>query len=258
MSKQDTKTFRTIALVVGLLVVFMVVIIILSNMIPGKNDNDRALTGVNSSTQPGQVASTAATASGGIDGKSVYQQTCVACHGLGIAGAPKTGDKQAWAASLAKGMSTLYDHAVHGFKSKTGVMPPKGGSSELSDAQVKAAVNYMVGQVDPALLKQGKAAPAQSGTAPAATKGDDHLALGKKVYGASCFACHGTGAAGAPKAGDKQAWAARIAEGLPSLYKHAVDGFKGKTGFMPPKGGNAALSNTEVKAAVDYMVSVSK
>lgn len=261
MSKQDVDTFRTIVLVLGLLIAFTVVIIILSNIIPGKSDNDRALTGENSGTQSGQLASTtgAAPSAGSAIGKTVYQQTCVACHGMGIAGAPKTGDKQAWTASLAKGLPTLYAHAIHGFKSKNGVMPPKGGSSELSDAKVKAAVDYMVGQVDPALLKQGAAATTKSSAPPTAAKGDDdHLALGKKVYGASCFACHGTGAAGAPKAGDKQAWTPRIAKGLPVLYKHAVHGFKGKTGFMPAKGGNAALSDTEVKAAVDYMVSVVK
>ncbi len=81
---------------------------------------------------------------------------------------------------------------------------------------------------------------------------------GEKTYKMACFACHGTGAAGAPKHGDKAAWADRIAQGNATLYDHAIKGFKGKTGFMPAKGGRADLSDADVKAAVDYMVSGSK
>ena len=80
---------------------------------------------------------------------------------------------------------------------------------------------------------------------------------GQKDYQASCFACHGTGAAGAPKVGDKAAWKARIAQGNDTMYTHAIKGFKGKTGFMPAKGGSS-LSDDAVKAAVDYMVKNSK
>jgi cytochrome c5 len=78
-------------------------------------------------------------------GKTVYSQTCVACHGAGVAGAPKFGDKAAWAPRIAKGKATLYDHALHGFQGQAGTMPPRGGSSD-TDAQVKAAVDYMVSQ----------------------------------------------------------------------------------------------------------------
>ncbi len=81
---------------------------------------------------------------------------------------------------------------------------------------------------------------------------------GEKTYKMACFACHGTGAAGAPKLGDKAAWTDRIAQGNATLYDHAIKGFKGKTGFMPAKGGRADLSDADVKAAVDYMVSGSK
>ena len=80
---------------------------------------------------------------------------------------------------------------------------------------------------------------------------------GQKDYQAACFACHGTGAAGAPKVGDKAAWKARIASGNAILYKHAIKGYKGKKGFMPAKGGSS-LSDSAVKAAVDYMVKNSK
>lgn len=83
-------------------------------------------------------------------------------------------------------------------------------------------------------------------------------ANGQKTYQASCFACHGTGAAGAPKIGDKAAWKSRIAQGAPTLYEHALKGFKGSKGFMPAKGGNPTLKDADVKAAVDHMVAQSK
>ncbi len=78
------------------------------------------------------------------DGQQVYQAACVACHDAGIAGAPKTGDKGQWAKRIAKGVGTLYASAVNGIQGSAGVMPPKGGNPALSDAEVKAAVDYMV------------------------------------------------------------------------------------------------------------------
>ena len=81
---------------------------------------------------------------------------------------------------------------------------------------------------------------------------------GKGTYDKVCFMCHGNGIAGAPKAGDKAAWAARIAKGNDALYTSAIKGFKGSTGMMPAKGGRADLSDADVKAAVDYMVGMSK
>ena len=70
--------------------------------------------------------------------------------------------------------------------------------------------------------------------------------------------CHGAGIAGSPKLGDKTAWAARVAQGKATLYERALKGFQGKAGVMPPKGGNPALSDANVKATVDYMVSQAK
>jgi len=81
---------------------------------------------------------------------------------------------------------------------------------------------------------------------------------GKATYDSACAACHASGAAGAPKLGDKAAWKDRIAQGAATLHDHAIKGFQGKVGFMPAKGGNASLSDDAVKAAVDYMVSGSK
>ncbi len=80
----------------------------------------------------------------GRDGKQVYEATCIACHGAGIAGAPKVEDKGQWAARIAKGIDTLYASAVNGVQRSTGVMPAKGGNPALSNAEVKAAVDYMV------------------------------------------------------------------------------------------------------------------
>ncbi|MBL0142089.1 MAG: cytochrome c5 family protein [Betaproteobacteria bacterium] len=77
---------------------------------------------------------------------------------------------------------------------------------------------------------------------------------GKKVYDTTCMVCHATGVAGAPKIGDKAAWAPRVKTGNDALYASAL---KGKAA-MPPRGGNASLGDDEVKAAVDYMVAGSK
>ena len=76
------------------------------------------------------------------DGSKVYQTVCAACHGSGLVGAPKLGDKAAWKPRLAQGSSTLREHALKGIRA----MPPKGGNASLSDGDVQAAVDYMVGQ----------------------------------------------------------------------------------------------------------------
>jgi cytochrome c5 len=81
---------------------------------------------------------------------------------------------------------------------------------------------------------------------------------GQQIYQTTCVACHDAGIAGAPKLGDRNQWAKHIAKGLDTLYASAVNGVQGSAGAMPPKGGNPALSNAEIKAAVDYMVARSK
>jgi cytochrome c5 len=103
-------------------------------------------------TQPAPVKN-AATASPAVaappavrDGQQVYQTTCFVCHGAGIAGAPKLGDKGQWAKHIAKGLDTLYASAVNGVQGSAGAMPAKGGNPALSDAEVKAAVDYMLMQ----------------------------------------------------------------------------------------------------------------
>jgi cytochrome c5 len=80
-------------------------------------------------------------------GKTVYDTACVVCHQTGVGGAPKIGDKAAWADRIKQGEGTLADHAIKGFQGKTGMMPPKGGRTDLSDEDVKAAGSYMVGAI---------------------------------------------------------------------------------------------------------------
>jgi cytochrome c5 len=109
-----------------------------------------------------------------------------------------------------------------------------------------------VGEIAVAAAQTGQA-PAKQAVA-AATPDRD----GQQVYQASCVACHDAGIAGAPKLGDKGQWAKRIAKGPDALYASAVNGVQGSAGVMPAKGGNPALSDAEVKAAVDYMVARSK
>lgn len=98
------------------------------------------------------------------------------------------------------------------------------------------------------------AATADAAPAPAAGGGDK----GKQIYDTVCMACHAAGVAGAPKYGDKDAWAPRIAQGNDMLYEHALKGFMGQAGMMPPKGGRADLPDADIKAAVDYMVSAAQ
>ena len=77
-------------------------------------------------------------------GAEVYDAACTACHGLGVAGAPKMGDAAQWGARISQGMNTLYEHAIVGYNGAAGVMPARGGRNDLSDEQVEWAVDYMV------------------------------------------------------------------------------------------------------------------
>jgi cytochrome c5 len=78
------------------------------------------------------------------DGKSVYEQACVACHGAGVAGAPRTGDIEAWKPLIETGMEALVSSVINGVQSYTGMMPPRGGNPGLGDEDIEAAVTYMV------------------------------------------------------------------------------------------------------------------
>jgi cytochrome c5 len=128
----------------------------------------------------------------------------------------------------------------------------------LVDPAVKAAVAARIepiakvaiaGQDNSALAPEQ---PEQAGAAAAADM------PGEEVYNVACVACHGAGVAGAPKFGDAAAWGPRIAKGDATLHKHAIEGFQGDAGFMPPKGGRVDLSDQSIINAVDYMVAGSK
>ena len=207
------------------------------------------------SDQPGQRS-----------GKEIVESVCAACHTTGALNAPKIGDTAAWAPLIKQGFQHLTETAIKGIRQ----MPPRGGQPNLTDIEVARAVAYLANQsgakfTEPAAPKepptQTAAAPAASAApAPAASgaKGapaaSSDAGKGKATYDAVCTVCHAAGVAGAPKSGDKDAWAPRIKQGADALYQAAL---KGK-GAMPPKGGNTAVPDADVKAAVDYMVSLVK
>ena len=122
--------------------------------------------------------------------------------------------------------------------------------SMMSDGSGIAARIAAVGQI--------KTAQAQSSTTTQVAATTEAAVDGQKVYQSACIACHGAGVAGAPMVGNAAAWADRIAAGNDSLYANAIDGLVGSSGVMPAKGGNSTLSDAEVKAAVDHMVSQSQ
>ena len=90
---------------------------------------------------------------------------------------------------------------------------------------------------------------------PAAVNSADDTGRGASIYKSKCFACHGTGAAGAPRLDDKAAWVARIAKGNEVLIRQSIEGFKGYAGYMPARGGYMSLSDDDISQVVLYMVS---
>jgi len=88
------------------------------------------------------AAAQPAAAAGPVDGKAVYDKACVACHATGVANAPKLGDKAAWAPRIGTGVDALIKSVVAG----KGAMPPKAGNPGLTDAEIRAAVDYLVAQ----------------------------------------------------------------------------------------------------------------
>ena len=104
---------------------------------------------------------------GNLTGEQVYGQVCKTCHDAGLAGAPKSGDKAQWTARIAEGEKTLVQHAVAGFQGKAGVMPPKGGNTDLTDDEVHRAVVYLANQVGAGWKEP---APTAAAAAPAAVR----------------------------------------------------------------------------------------
>lgn len=170
MSKQDTHFFNTFSLVIGLLVVVALALFALARSVASETQEKQMLVesqylkGVNERVAPfarvavaGQdnsalkIEATTPAGSAGAGpampktGDELYETACKACHGAGIGGAPKAGDKAAWGPRVAKGKDILYDHALHGFTGTAGVMPAKGGRVDVSDDLVKQAVDHIVG-----------------------------------------------------------------------------------------------------------------
>lgn len=115
------------------------------------------------------------------------------------------------------------------------------------DARVRPFAQVAVAGADnSALVAQEE--PAKPAAAAALPKS------GEEVFNVACTACHGQGIGGAPKFGDKAAWAPRIAKGMDTLHKHSIEGFQGQSGVMPPKGGRVDLPDDVIRAGVDYMV----
>ena len=186
-------------------------------------------------------------------GEEIVKQVCSGCHESGKGGAPQIGDRAAWAKRVSHGVSAVTDSAIHGHAG----MPARGGMASLTDPEMRAAVLYMFnaggGAASPASAPA--AAPATGASAPpAATTAAASKPDGAKVYAAGCNACHAAGVAGAPKFGDKAAWAARAKLGVDALTAAVV---KGK-GAMPPKGGQMGASEAELRAAVEHMLAAAK
>jgi cytochrome c5 len=170
VSKQDTHFFNVFSLVIGILVVVAILLFALARSVAGHTQAQQVFVerdyvkAVNERLQPlskeavaGQdnsalaiveksanAGGSATAAAAPANGDEAFTQVCSACHGAGIAGAPKAGDKAAWQPRVAKGKDVLYQHALQGFTGSSGMMPAKGGRPDLSDDVVKQAVDHML------------------------------------------------------------------------------------------------------------------
>jgi cytochrome c5 len=156
------------------------------------------------------------------------------------------------AVALIVGLYLLVQLAVHAYAERSMKNDPA-----MSDEAVKKRIAPVAKlAIDPNAPAATPAPAVASVTVPPAApaKAAAGAASGKATYDSVCHVCHGAGVAGAPKLGDKAAWAPRIKQGVAALHANAI---KGK-GAMPPKGGNPSLSDADVAAAVDYMVSAAK
>jgi cytochrome c5 len=171
VSKQDTHFVNTFSMVIGLLVLIAIGIIVLARTVAGHTQevdsveqrdfaksvamrieplSQEAVVGQDNTALA--IKPDAPTGAGVVlpipkDGNQVYEQVCSACHGLGIAGAPKAGDMAAWTPRIAKGKTVLYDHALHGFTGQAGTMPAKGNRLDIPDAIIEQGVDHMVNMV---------------------------------------------------------------------------------------------------------------
>jgi cytochrome c5 len=141
----------------------------------------------------------------------------------------------------------LFAHHLHG------LVPAEVSPEALhrTDARIAPAGAVYAGATGAAAQAASQAAAQAAAASQVAYGGTTD---GSVIFGNLCTGCHSSGAGGAPTL-DKAHWAARIAQGKDTLYNHALNGFTGSAGTMPPKGGNPALSEAQVKATVDWMLS---
>jgi cytochrome c5 len=167
VSKQDDHFFNTFSVVIGILVAVTIFLIAFARSIGNPREEEKiAADAVMNSQVATRTAPVGTVAIAGEDnsaiaiksddgvmptalalpknGEETYKAVCSACHAAGIAGAPKVGDKAAWGPRIAQGKTTLYAHAINGYKGKVGMMPAKGARADLPDDLVKETVDYIV------------------------------------------------------------------------------------------------------------------
>lgn len=163
-AEHDKKFFDTFMLVLGILIGIAVVLYVLARIIASNTQEQHVLAdpanqhAVNERIAPvaklavagkdnsalAPVQAPAAAPAEELAGEQVFNMACMACHGAGVAGAPKMGDKAAWGSRIAQGAETLHKHAIEGYQGSAGFMPAKGGRADLSDKSIMNAVDYMV------------------------------------------------------------------------------------------------------------------
>jgi len=171
-------------------------------------------------------------------GKEVVQQVCAACHATGAEGAPKIGDKQAWAKRASRGLSSLTKNALEGIRN----MPPHGGQPSLSDLEIRRAITYMVDQSGGHWIE-----PISKSRLP-------RERTGEQIVREQCAKCHREGVGGAPRIGHREDWIPRMRQGLDAVVRSAINGHGG----MPARGGMANLTDSELRAAIIYMLNEGK
>ena len=130
--------------------------------------------------------------------------------------------------------------------------PQNPDKQKLTEARIAPVGGVYAGDTGRAAMQAAQDAAAKAAASQVAYGGTTD---GKTIYGNLCHSCHDTGAGGAPKISDKSAWSARVAEGEDTLIKHATEGFTGKSGVMPAKGGNPSLNDAQIKATVEFILS---
>jgi cytochrome c5 len=169
----------------------------------------------------------------GRSGKAVVEAVCASCHATGAKGAPKIGDAKAWANLASRGLAGLTGSALKGIRN----MPSHGGNPALTEIEIERAITHMVNQ------SGGQWSEPISDVTSAAER------RGEQIVQTLCAKCHQTGVRGAPRIGDRAAWILRLKRGLDFVVRSAINGH----GPMPPRGGMAELTDSEIRAAVVYM-----